>query len=566
MSASSKKKLRKELAAEMMTEKQRQAKKEAKKLKAMTISFVALMVAIALLFTGILVNNGIEKSGYFYKKTIAATINGQKLNSVQMNYYLTDYIQSMYSQLESQYGSSSYANMMLGFSGVDANKALDEQIYDQQTGETWADYYLSQALAKAKSEYTLYAKAIAEGFTLTEEQQATMDSNLSMMELYAQLYGYKNADKWLQARYGYGSSLKSYTEYTRISTIASAYYTKYNESLTYDDAAIRAYEEGKEINFTSFSYASYTVYVSEYLEGGTKDEESGTTTYSDAEKEAARKKAEDVANSLKTATNLEEFDKLIGALEINAEEETAVTSTLNTDKLYTAISSSEEPTDLQKWLSDSARVENEITVITNESTSTDSEGKEVKTVNSYNVVLFQSRNENLNKLANVRHLLVAFEGGTTQSDGSTTYSQEEKDAAKAEAEALLKQWEEGEKTEDSFIALVKEKTDDSGSKETGGLYEDIHPQSSYVENFLNWCISTERQVGDTGIVQTEYGYHIMYFSSFDELTYRDYMIREEMRSNDTEAWYNAAMEGSTATIGKTKYLNMDIILANLASS
>ena len=565
MSASSKKKLRKELAAEMLTEKQRQAKKEAKKLKAMTISFVALMVAIALVFSGILINNGIEKSGYFYKKTTAATINGQKLNSVQMNYYLTDYIQNMYSQLESQYGSSSYANMMLGFSGVDANKALNEQVYDQQTGETWADFYLSQALAKAKSEYTLYAKATAEGFTLTEEQQATMDSNLSMMDLYAQLYGYKNADKWLQARYGYGSSMKSYTEYTRISTIASAYYTKYNESLTYDDAAIRAYEKGKEINFTSFSYASYTVNVSDYLEGGTKDE-SGNTTYTDAEKAAAVKKAEEIANSLKTATNLEEFDKLIGALEVNAEEETAVTSTLYTDKLYTAISSAEEPTDLQKWLSDEARVENEITVITNETTSTDSDGKEVKTTNSYNVVLFQSRNENLNKLANVRHLLVAFEGGTTQADGSTTYSDEEKAAAKAEAEKLLKEWEAGAKTEDSFAALVKEKTDDDGSKETGGLYEDIHPQSSYVENFLNWCIDTERKVGDTGIVQTEYGYHIMYFSSFDELTYRDYMIREEMRSNDTEAWYNAAMEGATATIGKTKYLNMDIILANLASS
>lgn len=566
MSASSKKKLRKELAAEMLTEKQRQEKKEAKKLKAMTVSFVAIMLVIAIVFSVVIVNNGINRSGYFYKKTIAATVNGQEVNSVLANYYLTDYIKNMYSQLESQYGSSSYANLMLGFMGMDVNKSLDEQEYDSETGATWADYYLSVALDNAKSEYALYNKAMAEGFQLSEDEQSALDTNMTMLNLYAQLYGYTNADKYLQALYGYGSSLESYSEYVKISTIASAFYTKYSEDLTYDDAAIRAYEEGKEINYTSFTYATYTVSVNDYLEGGTTDEESGTTTYSDEEKAAAVKKAEEVANGLKSAANLEELDTLIAALEINQDEETAVTSTLNTDKLYTAISSAEKATPLQEWLSDTARVENEITVITNETTSIDSDGNEVTTTNSYSVVLFQSRNENLNKLANVRHLLVAFEGGTTDTSGNTTYSDEEMDAAKAEAESLLAEWESGEKTEESFIELVENNTDDSASQETGGLYEDIYPESNYVENFLNWCIDTDRQVGDTGIVQTEYGYHIMYFSSFDELTYRDYMIREEMRANDVEAWYDAALEGATVTVANTKYLNMDIVLANLASS
>ena len=565
MSASSKKKLRKEQAAEMLSEKQRQAKKEAKKLKAMTISFVAIMVVIAIVFSVVLVDKGINRSGYLQKKTIAAMVNGQQVNSVQANYYLSDYIKNTYSQMESQYGSSSYANMMFGFMGLDVNKSLDEQQYDPDTGATWADYYLGEALAKAKSDYALYAKAMAEGFQLSEDEQASLDSNATMMNLYAQLYGYKNADKYLQAMYGYGSTLESYNEYVKIATIASAFYNKYNTDLTYDDAAIREYEKDKEVNFTSFSYATYTVYSSAYLEGGTKDD-SGNTTYSDEEKAAAVKKAEEIANDLKTATNLEELDNKISALEVNAEEETPVTSTVYTDRLYTAISTAEEATPLQKWLADSARVENEITVITEESTTTDSDGNAVTTINGYTVVLFQSRNENLNKLANVRHLLVAFEGGSSDADGNTTYSDEEKAAAKTEAEALLKEWEEGEKTEDSFIALVKEHTDDDGSTETGGLYEDIHPQSSYVPNFLNWAIDAERKVGDTGIIESEYGYHIMYFSSFDELTYRDYMIREEMRENDTEAWYEGVLEGSTATVSNDKYLNMDIILANLASS
>ena len=553
MSASSKKKLRKELAAEMLTEKQRQEKKEARKLKAMTVSFVAIMLVIAIVFVAWFSAAKVEQSGYFYKKTTAATINGQEVNSVQMNYYLYDYLQSTYSTWKSQYGDST--SVMMGFMGIDANAPLNKQIADETTGQTLADYYLDAALSKAKSDYALYSKAMAEGFTLSADEQTALDSNMSMMDLYAQLYGFKNADKYLQAMYGHGSTLESYTEYTKISTIASAFYTQYNTGLEYDDAAIRAYEKDKEVNFTSFSYAIYTVNTSDYLEGGTKGED-GNTTYTDAERAAAVKKAEEIAKGLKAATNLEELDKMISELDINKDTESPSTSSVYTDRLYTDISSAEEATLLQQWLSEE-RVENEITVIPEEDSDEE--------ITGYSVVLFQGRNENTNKLANVRHLLVGFEGGTTAADGSKTYTQAEKDAAKAQAEELLKQWEEGEKTEESFIELVKEHTNDDGSKETGGLYEDIHPKSNYVPNFLNWCIDTDRKVGDTGIIISEYGYHIMYFSSFDELTYRDYMIQEELRSNDTEAWYNDVLKDATATITNKKYLNTDITFATFAS-
>ncbi|MBR4864192.1 MAG: peptidylprolyl isomerase [Oscillospiraceae bacterium] len=83
----------------------------------------------------------------------------------------------------------------------------------------------------------------------------------------------------------------------------------------------------------------------------------------------------------------------------------------------------------------------------------------------------------------------------------------------AKAEKILQEWKDGEATEESFAALVATYTEDPGSASTGGLYEDINPTSSYVENFLNWSVDMARQPGDTDIVQTEYGYHIMYFVS-----------------------------------------------------
>ena len=33
-----------------------------------------------------------------------------------------------------------------------------------------------------------------------------------------------------------------------------------------------------------------------------------------------------------------------------------------------------------------------------------------------------------------------------------------------------------------------------------------------VEAFNDWCFDADRKVGDYGIVKTQYGYHIMYFS------------------------------------------------------
>lgn len=117
-------------------------------------------------------------------------------------------------------------------------------------------------------------------------------------------------------------------------------------------------------------------------------------------------------------------------------------------------------------------------------------------------------------VSSVRHILISPEGGTLNEETQeTTYSDKEWAAAKKKAEKLLKEWKDGKATEESFAVLVKDNTDDTGSAETGGLYQDITPVSSYVPEFLEWSVDMSRKAGDTGIVKTEFGYHIMYFVS-----------------------------------------------------
>lgn len=123
------------------------------------------------------------------------------------------------------------------------------------------------------------------------------------------------------------------------------------------------------------------------------------------------------------------------------------------------------------------------------------------------------------KYYDVRHILVMVEGGTTDEAGSVTYSDEEWEACRAEAQEILDTWLAGDATEESFAALAGEKSEDGGSSSNGGLYEGLTVDTSFVENFKAWYLDESRKPGDYGLVQTEYGYHIMYFSGSTDIWY-----------------------------------------------
>lgn len=545
MSASSKKKLRNSQDGSKLTERQMAEQKEAKKLKLYTAAFVVVLAVLVVVALAVGISQAVANSGIRERKTVAMTVGDETVSSAEMSYFFSDYCRNYYSQ------NSTFLQYLM-----DPSSPLDSQVYNPETGETWADFLLEMAQDNVRSIYALSAAAEAAGHTLSEDEEASVENTISTMRLYAQLYGFSDLESYLKAMYGKGSTEESYREYCLRSALAGSYYTAYSESLTYDDAALREAEKDNFDTYSSFTYNSYYLSTSRFLEGGTTDE-NGTTTYSDEERAAASAAAEAAVKTLtdpETITSPEALDEAIAALSINQGSETSVASTIYEDKLYTSIDS-----DVAAWLAGS-RKEGDLTAIAKTSVSTDDSGAEVTTVSGYYVVWFVSRNDNKAPLDNVRHILVGFEGGTTDSNGSTTYSDEEKAAARTEAESILAQWKAGDKTEDSFAALATEKTDDTASAETGGLYEDISPASNYVTAFKEWALDDSRKPGDTGIVETEYGCHVMYYCGESALTYRDSMIKNDLVNADMEAWYEALLEAWPVTPGETKYLPMDMTL------
>ena len=115
-------------------------------------------------------------------------------------------------------------------------------------------------------------------------------------------------------------------------------------------------------------------------------------------------------------------------------------------------------------------------------------------------------------------LFVGALGFAACSDDDNTSTDADWEECKSKIEEIQAEWEETDQTEDDFATLATEKSEDTGSASNGGLYEEVYP-GQMVDAFDAWCFDAARQPGDTGIVKTEYGYHVMYFSSVCEHPY-----------------------------------------------
>ena len=75
-----------------------------------------------------------------------------------------------------------------------------------------------------------------------------------------------------------------------------------------------------------------------------------------------------------------------------------------------------------------------------------------------------------------------------------------------------------------------------------------------VTAFNDWCFDTARQPGDTGVVKTEYGYHVMYFVGSTPL-WKQY-VESDFVTDKANTLADEIAAGSPLTVHYT-----DILLA-----
>ncbi len=612
MSASDKKRQRKAAAAENMTQRQKEAQKEAKSLKMYTIGFWVALILIAAIVAGMLLYNPVD--GVVRNLTTAIQVGDTTLSAVELNYFYIDEI-NRYSQ-----NYSSYLSYIL-----DTSKSIGSQYYDEANKVTWADNFLDMTIESVKDTYALYNAAQAAGFKLSDEDQKEIDDLKSNLKVYAQYNQHNTVNSYLVSIYGNGANEKSYLAYYEVVKIANAYNDKYAEDLreSYTPTQLRDFAKDTPYKYNSYSYVSFLLSLDKFKTGGTKGE-NGSLTYTDEQMAQFRDELKAAAEKLSAADNntLDKLNEAIKALEIELEAKnpskdnisstpttgttTAPTTAPTTNATTTAPTTTAPSTDattapsgaatttpttapstdsdkkeetktystateskdalyskiataIQEWIRDEARKPGDITMIANTTKET-KDGKEVEVINGYYIVIYNGVNKNEYALANVRHVLIPFEGGKQDSTGQTTYTDAEKKAAKEKAEKLYEDWKKaGDLSEDSFAKLAKENSKDNA--DDGGLYEDIYP-GQMVTAFNDWCFAEDRKVGDTGVVETEYGYHIMFYAADSETVYRDYLIANAKQSEDVSAWKKGLIEKTVVEVKNSNFINRKLKLGS----
>ena len=103
-----------------------------------------------------------------------------------------------------------------------------------------------------------------------------------------------------------------------------------------------------------------------------------------------------------------------------------------------------------------------------------------------------------------------------------------------------------------------EHSEDGGSKDNGGLYEDV-AQGQMVTEFNDWCFDAGRQPGDFDIVKTDFGYHIMYFCQ-SRPQWKDY-AREDLLAQMTNDFVEETAALYPLTVSYDKILLAFVDLA-----
>ncbi len=464
------------------------------------------------------------RSDFIPKTTTAATIDGEKYTAAEVEYYYqTAYrnfvSNSQYSYFLSYLGLNTNATLksqsinstaaaMLGIELPDADAEGEEADSEADplapTGMTWHDYFLDEALDNMRVIQAALKAAEAEGFQYPAGVQAQYDDNMDALKAVAAASGI-SVSQYLKGNFGAGVTEKVYGEQLMRVLRYSAYADAYQDSLTYSDSEL---EEAYGADRNTYDHVSYEVVSFSGAAESTTDDEGNTVEPTEEEAAAALEAAQDLAQTV-----LDGFQDG-GDLEELANENDG-TYSKNENGTYSAGSV------MSEWLYDSARKSGDASTLADGTVQY--------------VVVFHDRFRDENPTIDIRHILVSLGTGSI-AEGEEGYEDQQaqlKADAHAKAEELLAQWQSGEATEDSFAALALKESAD-GSKYDGGLYTEVY-QGQMVTEFNDWCFDTARLSGDTGVVDTQYGSHVMYFSGVNAARWQT-QVAANLRTEAYAAW------------------------------
>lgn len=464
------------------------AKSIAKRTAAASVTKKVLAIVLAVAIVAGIGWKLVDSFGLVEKATTAVKVGNEKVSSAEFAYYYA----AQYQQMSYMANYYSQQGMSLGFDTTVAPDDPSNTTTDADGNTiTWDKYFLDAAVDQAQFVEAYYGEAVKNGVTLSEDEQKEINETIEEYRTSAAENNY-SINAYLKANFGAGFNEKLFKEQLEKETIAQNYYndqqSAFTAGITDDEIAKEYKENAKNYDYANVRYYSFGYTALTANEGETEDELKARQT--EANKETLAKAKEVYAK----VTDVDSFVEAVKAYK-NEGSDTPSDTDLTVTKDHITYSSAK--TSLTEkgadWLFDAARKAGDKTLVEDD--------------NGAYIIICVKPSYNSNSVS-VRHCLVEFEA-----EDEDNVTDAEKEAAYNKAKELYDGWLAGDKTEDSFKTLVTENSADTGSTENGGLYENIRISDNYVTAFIDWSFDDARKAGDSGIIETEYGYHIMYFVS-----------------------------------------------------
>lgn len=439
----------------------------ANKTKQKNLIITVCVILAAVIVIGLSVYTTLGDNGTLLRAKTAAASENFEIDGTMMAYFYASNYQSYYDYLS--------------YLGVDTSVSLKSQACSYLSdGGTWFDYFVSLTKSYTDELLALCEGAKAAGITLDAEDEAGIDTTLDQLEATAEAFGY-TADAYVTMAFGTGVKMKDVRSCLELTTLAAKYNTAFSDGLSYTADEKEAYYTEHASEFEGVDYYVFSTSAGDFMEKDTDGNPVGDTTEASA-------KAMAEAEKMAAASSADEFKSLVREY-ISAnhdhehDEETLdaeVESTFNYHVEAANIST------ISDWAFSAKAGDTHMT------------GEEGDT--SFNVYfLTKAAYRDETPTRNVRHILFTTE----------TYAD---DTAVNEVYAA---WEADGFSEAKFLELAAQYNEDPGSQAAGGLYENV-AVGDMVNTFNNWLFYTAENVGDHGIVESDYGWHIMYYAGEGE--------------------------------------------------
>ena len=448
-----------------------------------TRSAVIALLAFAIVAAAVFVLN----SGFFYRGVTALNVDGQRFSVSEMNYYLRQ----------------------------------------TQTGA------FEEASELATTSTVLNRHAVAEGLSLTPEAHEAIEARIDRYRDEAAEFG-TSLNTYLGLRYGRGVNLRALRQMIEFEMLGHMYVEHFvermQEEFTEEQLEAQYLEEVERFDRVMFRAYSFGIVPEDLEAAGMTSEEASERGLMPVEE------ARIAAQSVRDAA---EEDGEEGFLR-------AVTPYMNEDwgqeaDMTTIRDMSLAETDMlvySNWLLAANRSYGDVLMQEDE--------------HGVHVVFFLEREDNRRYTTAVRHILIRPEqaefGEDMEVEDFMQMEAEVRAAAEARAEEILAQWRADGATEEAFIALIREYSEDYRGEDDPGFFGGIHPRmQELVEEFRDWGADESRRPGDAEIVETMFGFHIMYFVGEEtERSLRHQMAANSLIISTYQEWISERLEEMNA--------------------